>query len=241
MSYFAPADTDSLAWRESFIETFLERDIPNLGLRLPAPQMRRFWTMAAHNHGQAWNSAEIGRSLGLSDKTMLHYVQVLEQTFMIRLLPAWFVNLGKRTVKAPKFYVRDPGLLHALLRLGDSRELHLHPKLGASWEGFALEEILKRTGASRDAYFWGTHGGAELDLLIHRGIQNLGFEFKYSLAPELTKSMRVAVQDLNLRALAVVHSGTRQYPLAEKVDAVPLSGIGGWLDRHFPSQIHPPA
>lgn len=228
-SYLAPGEADSMVWRESFIETFLERDIPNLGLRLPAPQLRRFWTMAAHYHGQTWNSAEIGRSLGLSDKTMVHHLQILEQTFMIRLLPAWFDNLGKRLVKAPKFYVRDAGLLHALLRLRDAKDLLQHPKLGASWEGFAMEEILKLTGASRDAYFWGTHGGAELDLLIQRGAGGLGFEFKYSQAPEMTKSMHVAMSDLKLNRLAVVYPGTRRYPLADQVEAVPLTEIKDWL------------
>jgi uncharacterized protein len=232
-SYLSSNDLDSLEWRESFIETFLERDIPNLGLRLPAPQLRRFWTMAAHYHGQIWNASEIGRSLGLSDKTMVHHLQILEQTFMVRLLPAWYENLGKRVVKAPKFYVRDTGLLHALLRLRDVRDVQSNPKLGASWEGFALEEILRRTGAARDAYFWGTHGGAELDLLIHRGNQAFGFEFKHSLAPEMTKSMRTALVDLKLDRLAVVHPGVRQYALGDKVEAVPLAGIDAWLDGHW--------
>lgn len=232
-SYLATNEADSLEWREAFIETFLEKDIPNLGLRLPAPQLRRFWTMAAHYHGQTWNASEIGRSLGLSDKTMVHHLQILEQTFMVRLLPAWYENLGKRVVKAPKFYVRDPGLLHALLRLRDIRDVQRHPKLGASWEGFALEEVLRQTGATRDAYFWGTHGGAELDLLIRKGNRAFGFEFKYSLAPEMTKSMQAAVIDLRLDRLVVVHPGTRGYPLGEKVEAVPLTGIGAWLESHW--------
>lgn len=228
-SFLAPRESDSYMWRESFIETFLERDIPNLGLRLPAPQLRRFWTMATHYHGQTWNSAEIGRSLGLSDKTMLHHLQVLEQTFMVRLLSPWFENAGKRLVKTPKFYVRDSGLFHALLGLRDAKALFQHPKLGASWEGFAMEEVLKITGAHRDAYFWATHGGAELDLMISRGNSRIGFEFKFSQAPAMTKSMHTALADLNLGRLAVVYPGTRQYSLSDRVEAVPLKAIAAWL------------
>lgn len=228
-SYLAKGEADSCDWRESFLETFLERDIPNLGLRLPAPQMRRFWMMATHYHGQTWNSAEIGRSLGFSDKVMLHHLHVLEQTFMVRLLRPWHDNAGKRLVKAPKFYVRDSGLLHSLLGLKDGKDLLLHPKLGASWEGFAMEEILKVTG-SRDAYFWGTHGGAELDLMIDEGSTRIGFEFKYSQAPVMTKSIYSAMNDLKLQRLAVVYPGTRHYALAEKVEALPLASIPKWMN-----------
>jgi uncharacterized protein len=224
-SFLAKTETDSYAWREAFIETFLERDIPNLGLRLPAPQLRRFWIMAAHYHGQTWNSSEVGRSLGLSDKTMLHHLQILEQTFMVRLLPPWHENLGKRLVKTPKFYVRDSGLFHALLGLKDGKALLQHPKLGASWEGFALEEALKITGAGRNAFFWGTHGGAELDLFIQDGNRRLGFEFKYSQAPSMTKSMHAAIADLSLNRLVVVYPGSRVFRMADKVDAIPLSAL----------------
>ncbi len=227
-SYLAGGELSSFQWRESFIETFLERDIPNLGLRLPAPQMRRFWIMAAHYHGQLWNSSEIGRSLGMSDKTMLHHLQVLEQTFMVRLLPPWHENLGKRLVKAPKFYLRDSGLFHALLGLRDKQAIMRHPKLGASWEGFALEEVLKICG-SRNAYFWATHGGAELDLLVNDGNTRLGFEFKFSPAPAVTKSMHVAMRDLKLQRLAVVYPGEKKFPLTEKIDAVPLASLGDWI------------
>lgn len=228
-SYLSRGEPESFAWREAFIETFLERDIPNLGLRLPAPQMRRFWMMAAHYHGQAWNSAEIGRSLGLSDKTMLHHLQVLEQTFMVRLLQPWFENAGKRLVKTPKFYVRDSGLLHALLGLRNAKDLLHHPKLGASWEGFALEEVLKMTGGSRDAFFWGTHGGAELDLMIVAGNERTGFEFKFSQAPAVTKSMHAAKEELKLGRMAVIHPGARRFPLAEGIEAVPLRELPGWI------------
>jgi uncharacterized protein len=228
-SFLTSREPDSFAWREAFIETFLERDIPNLGLRLPAPQLRRFWIMASHYHGQTWNSSEVGRSLGLSDKTMLLHLQILEQTFMVRLLQPWHENVGKRLVKTPKFYVRDSGLFHALLGLKDEKTLLQHPKLGASWEGFALEEVLKATGAGRNAYFWGTHGGAELDLFIPDGKRRIGFEFKYSQAPSMTKSMHAAMGDLKLSRLAVVYPGNRAFPLAENVEAVPLSILENWL------------
>ncbi|MDQ3002826.1 MAG: ATP-binding protein [Fibrobacterota bacterium] len=228
-SFLARRDSDSLAWRSAFIDTFLEHDIPSLGLRLPAPQMRRFWIMAAHYHGQTWNSSEIGRSLGLSDKTMLHYLQILEQSFMVRLLPPWYENVSKRLVKSPKFYIRDSGLFHTLLGITDEKSLLQHPKLGASWEGFALEEVIKITGSGRNAFFWGTHGGAELDLLITQGNRRIGFEFKYSQAPSYTKSMHAAMADLNLSRLAVVYPGTQIFPLGEKVDAVPLSLLKEWL------------
>lgn len=224
-SFLAKSESESFAWRGAFIDTFLEKDIPGLGLRLPTSQLRRFWTMAAHYHGQTWSSAEIGRSLGMSDKTMLHYLHVLEQTFMVRLLPPWFENAGKRLVKSPKFYMRDSGLFHALLGVKGERDLMQHPKLGASWEGFALEEVLKATGAARNAYFWGTHGGAELDLLIKDGEKRQGFEFKYTLAPATTKSMHAAMVDLRLHRLLVVYPGDRAYPLAPKIDAIPLSRL----------------
>ena len=228
-AFLAKSDAESHAWRAAFIDTFLERDIPSLGLRLPSPQLRRFWTMAAHYHGQTWNSAEIGRSLGMTDKTMLHYLQVLEQTFMVRLLQPWFENAGKRLVKNPKFYVRDAGLFHALLGVKTGVELDRHPKLGASWEGFALEEVLKATGNDRNAFFWGTHGGAELDLLIRDGEKRLGFEFKFAQAPAVTKSMHSAMADLHLKRLLVVHPGDRAYSLAPKIEAIPLFRLTEFL------------
>jgi uncharacterized protein len=224
-SYLVKGEGESFEWRNAFIDTFLERDIPSMGLRLPAPQMRRFWTMAAHYHGQTWNSAEIGRSLGLSDKTMLHYLQILEQTFMVRLLPPWHENTGKRLVKSPKFYIRDSGLFHALLGLPDAKSLLQNPRLGASWEGFALEEVLKAIGSDRNAFFWGTHGGAELDLMIRDGGRRIGFEFKYSQAPVPTKSMHSAMADLDLDRLIVVHPGDRAFPLAPKIEAIPLQAL----------------
>ncbi len=228
-SYLARSGLESLQWRNAFIDTFLDRDIPSLGLRVPAPEMRRFWMMAAHYHGQTWNSSEIGRSLGLSDKTMLHYLRILEQTFMVRLLQPWFANIGKRVVKASKFYIRDSGLFHALMGLKDQKELLRHPKLGASWEGFALEEVLKHTGAGRNAYFWGTHGGAELDLLLTDGNKRKGVEFKYLQAPSTTKSMHVAMADLKLDRLLIVYPGERAYALAEKITVVPVAQLKKYL------------
>jgi uncharacterized protein len=224
-STLANSNKDSLTWREGFIQTFLERDIPNLGLRLPVAQMRRFWTMAAHYHGQTWNGSELARSLGLSDKTVLHYAQILEQTFMARLLPPWHENAGKRIVKSPKFYLRDSGLFHVLQGIRDERSLQAHPKLGASWEGFALEEVLKARGMPRNAFFWATQGGAELDLLIQDGAHRIGFEFKYNQAPTVTKSMHIAMQDLRLDQLWVVYPGTKSYPLADKIQVIALQEI----------------
>ena len=215
----------SFAWRESFITTFLERDIAQLGLRLPAATLRRFWTMVAHYHGQTWNASEIGRSLGVSDVTTRRYLDVLTGAFMIWQPPPWHENLGKRQVRAPKVYIRDSGILHTLLRLDTHREVIGHPKCGASWEGFAIEEVLS-TLQPRDAYFWAVHGQAELDLLtLHKG-KRLGFEFKFADAPRLTRSMRTAIEDLGLDRLFVVYPGSRRYALSERAWAVPLDEVG---------------
>lgn len=214
----------SLAWRESFISTFLERDIPQFGLRLPAQTLRRFWSMVAHYHGQTWNASEIGRSLGVSDVATRRYLDVLAGAFMIRQLPPWHANLQKRQVKAPKVYVRDSGVLHALLGLDTYRDVIGHPKCGASWEGFALEEVLNAL-RPREAYFWAVHGQAELDLFtIHKG-KRVGFEFKFADAPRLTRSMRTALEDLGLHRLYVVYPGDRQYDIAERVRALPLADV----------------
>ncbi len=228
-SFLAPNEKISSEWRDQFIQTFLERDIPNLGIRIPPPQLRRFWQMAAHYHGQIWNTSEIARALGQSDKTMRHYADILSQTFMIRLLPPWFNNMGKRLVKKPKFYFRDSGIQHRLLGLEDFEALQRYPRLGASWEGFALEQVLRMTGEDRNAFFWASHGGAELDLLLPLRGGRVGFEFKYSDAPGITRSMRIAMKELELDRLAVVYPGNRAYPLEEKVDAVPLGDIPQWL------------
>ncbi len=218
-SFLAASDQDSAAWRQDFIRTFLERDIPQLGLTVPATTLRRFWSMIAHFHGQVWNAADFARSLGASEPTARRYLDILASAFMVRQLPPWFENLGKRQVKAPKIYVRDSGLLHALLALGDFAALEGHPRLGVSWEGFALEQVLRHTG-DRDAYFWATYAGAELDLLVTLRGKRYGFEFKYGDAPTLTKSMHIALQDLKLEHLFVAYPGKTSYALDRRVDVI---------------------
>jgi uncharacterized protein len=220
-SFLATSDEDSLAWREGFIRTFLERDIPQLGIAIPAVAMRRFWTMLAHYHGQTWNASDLGRSMGLSDKTVRSYLDILTGTFMVRQLQPWFENIGKRQVKAPKIYLRDSGLLHVLLGLQDRDNLLSHPRAGASWEGFALEQMLRLLPVT-EAFFWATHTGAELDLLfVHQG-RRYGVEVTFSEAPSVTKSMRIALQDLRLARLWIVYPGAEAYDLDEKISAWPL-------------------
>ncbi len=223
-SFLAASQEDSEAWRESFIRAFLERDLPALGLQLPAVTLRRFWTMLAHDHGQTWNGSAIARSLGLSDKTVRGYLDVLTGAFMTRQLPPWFENLKKRQVKSPKVYLRDSGLLHTLLGLGDRNQVLGHPKAGASWEGFALEQILQRTQASQ-AYFWATHSGSELDLLLFLEGRRIGVELKLADAPRVTKSMQTALADLQLDHLWIVYPGEHRYPLTEQISALPLGRI----------------
>ena len=225
-AYLARTDAASALWRRDFIHTYLERDIPQLGSRIPAETLHRFWGMLAHYHGQIWNSSEFARSFGISDVTVRRYLDLLSSLFLLRQLPPWYENLGKRLVKSPKIYVADTGLLHQLLGIGSREALLRHPKLGASWEGFALASVETRIGASRDeCFFYATHGGAELDLLVVRGPRRFGFEFKRTAAPELTKSMRVALDDLRLERLDVIHAGERTFPLAERVRAVALARV----------------
>lgn len=223
-SFLANTDEDSLAWREGFIRTFLERDIPQLGINIPAVTMRRFWTMLAHYHGQTWNAAEIGRSMGLSDKTVRSYLDILTGTFMIRQLQPWFENLGKRQVKSPKIYFRDTGLYHSLLDIPDRHILLGHPKVGASWEGFAIEQALQILHPNA-VYFWGTHAGAEIDLVFQHKGRRYGMEVKFSEAPSLTPSMRIAVSELNLERLWIVYPGNEVYPVTEKITALPLAKL----------------
>ena len=231
-SYLARTEADSHEWRRDFIDTFLERDLRRFGVQIPAAALRRFWNMVAHYHGQVWNASEIGRSLGEAHTTVKRHLDILTGAFVMRQLPPWFENVGKRQVKSPKVYLRDSGVLHALLGIDSFAALERHPKLGASWEGFALEEVLRVTG-DRDAYFWSTHAGAELDLLVfHRG-RRYGFEFKYADAPTLTKSMHIAKADLALDHLVVVAPGTRNYPLAPWADVVGLSELRAWLMRRL--------
>lgn len=221
-AFLARSQEESMTWRDNFIQTFLERDLPQLGVRIPALQLRRFWSMAAHMHGQIWNATEIASSLGLTHPTTRSYLDLFTGAFMIRQLPAWFNNVGKRIVKSPKIYIRDSGILHTLLGLGDFRSLSGHPKYGASWEGFAMEQILRYSG-ERDVYFWATHAGAELDLLLLRRGKRWGFEFKCVDAPVITKSMRMAQQDLKLDHLWVVYPGHKSYSMDRQIRSVSLA------------------
>jgi predicted AAA+ superfamily ATPase len=222
-SYLARAEGDSYEWRSQFVTAFLERDIPLLGLRLPPASLRRFWAMLAHYHGQIWNGSEIARSFGVSDTAVRGYLDALRGTFMVRLLQPWSENLGKRQVKSPKVYLADSGLLHALLGIRDAAHLDVHPKIGASFEGFAIHQVVAHLGADpTDCFFWATHQGAELDLLVVRGGRRRGFEFKLTTSPAVTRSMRIALQDLRLDGLDVVHAGSHTFPLTEGIRAVSI-------------------
>jgi len=225
-SYLAGSNEESREWRADFIQTFLERDLRRFGVQIAAVSLRRFWSMVAHYHGQVWNASEIGRSLGLAHTTVKRHLDILCGAFVMRQLPPWHENLSKRQIKSPKVYLRDAGLLHELLGIDSFSALEGHPKLGASWEGFALEEVLRVAG-DRDAYFWATQGGAELDLMVFLNGQRYGFEFKYADAPRITKSLRVAHQDLGLRHIFMVHPGAKTYPLNEWADTVSLRDIPG--------------
>jgi hypothetical protein len=225
-AYLARTHKESADWRNEFIRTFLERDLPQLGVNILATTLRRFWTMLAHYHAQTWNASEFARSFGVADTTVRSYLDLLTSALVIRQLPPWHENISKRQVKAPKVYIADSGILHTLLNLTNLEDLNGHPKLGASWEGFVLREVTRRLGARREeCFFWATHGGAELDLLVVRGRQRLGFEFKRTSAPRVTKSMRVALKDLNLSRLDVVHAGEETYELARGIRAVALSRL----------------
>lgn len=223
-SFLAVDDDDSALWRENYIRTFLERDIPLLGIGVAADTLRRFWTMIAHYHGGIWNGAELARSLGSSESTARRYLDSLSGTYMIRILPPWFENLKKRQVKAPKVYIRDSGLLHSLLQVSTLSELQGHPKVGASWEGFALDQVV-RCFQTREIYFWATHAGAELDLLVMKNGKRYGFEFKYADAPGTSRSMHIAIEDLNLSHLWVIYPGHESYPLTEKITVLPLEAL----------------
>lgn len=224
LAYLARTERDSLAWRKQFIQTLLERDLPQWGVRVPAVALLRFWTMVAHFHGQIWNATEPARALGVDPSTTRRYLDLLTDALVIRQLQPWHANLGKRQVRSPKVYVRDSGLLHQLLGLGTEKALMSHPKLGASWEGFAIEQALG-SEAHDDAWFWATHQGAEIDLLLRRGDRLLGVECKRADAPKLTPSIRIALEDLGLDRVAVVYPGAKRYSLSERVEAVPLETL----------------
>jgi len=224
LSFLATSDSNSVAWRKSFIQTLLERDIPSFGLGTPAPTLFRFWTMLAHYHGQVWNAAEPARSLGIGETSVRRYLDLLEGVYMVRQLRPWHENLKKRQVKSPKVYIRDSGLLHQLLGIRTQPELLSHPKCGASWEGYVIEEII--SSVQPDAvYFWATHAGAELDLLLFKDGRRFGVEIKRADAPRLTPSMRTALEDLRLDRLVVIYPGERRYTLAEQVEVVPLMDL----------------
>jgi predicted AAA+ superfamily ATPase len=231
-SCLARSEEDSLAWRSNFVSTLLERDLPQWGVRVAATALRRFWTMLAHYHGQTWNAAEPARALGVSEPTARRYLDLLTDALMVRQLQPWHANLAKRQVKSPKLYVRDSGLLHQLLGIESEKALLSHPKLGASWEGFVIEQVLAMETYD-EACFWATHQGAEIDLLMRRGDALFGVECKRADAPRLTPSMRVAIEDLGLQRIVVLYPGDRRYSLSDTVEVVPLADCanGTLFDR----------
>ena len=226
LSFTAPSEETSLEWRKDFVRTFLERDIPQFGFNIPSTSLFRFWSLLAHYHGQVWNVAEAARTLNVGETTARRYIDLLQDLFMVRLLQPWHANLGKRQVKTPKVYIRDTGLLHYLLGIRTEQELLLHPRSGASWEGYVIEEIIRATSPD-EAYFWGTHSGAELDLLLIKDGKRIGIECKRMDAPRLTPSMRAAITDLELNKLLVIYPGPHSYALAENIRTVPLTSLAG--------------
>ena len=219
LSYLANTQNQSLAWRKDYVRTYLEKDIKDFGFAIAPQALRRFWMMLSHYHGQIFNASEIGRSMNVSHKTISHYLDILTGTFMVRRLSPWFENLHKRQIKSPKIFVRDSGILHTLLGIEDELQLLNHPKLGASWEGFALEEVIRVLKAdSEDCYFWATQSGAELDLLIVQYGKKMGFEFKYTDSPKITKSMHIALEDLKLDQITLIIPGNHHFRLSEKVE-----------------------
>jgi hypothetical protein len=236
-SYLAPSSEASAEWRRQFISTFLQRDMPQFGINIESATLRRFWTMLAHYHGQTWNASEFARSFGKSAVTMRNYLDILTSTYVVRQLQPWHANVGKRQVKSPKIYLEDSGLMHTLLGLESKTDVERHPKLGASWEGFAMRQVIARLGARDDeVFFWSTHGGAELDLFVKRGTQRRGFEFKRTDAPSTTKSMHVALRDLALDRLDVVHAGDSTFPIHDSIRAVSLERLWNDVEPLDPSR-----
>jgi len=225
-SYLARTGAKSEEWRRGFVRTFLERDLPQLGITIRSSTLHRFWTMLAHYHGQIWNASEFGRSFGVADTTIRNYLDILTSALVIRQLQPWYENISKRQVKAPKIYLSDSGILHSLLNLRSLKDLEGHPKVGASWEGFALEQVTRQLGARpEECFFWATHSGAELDLLVVRGKKRLGFEFKRTASPRVTPSMRSALDDLNSQRIDIIHAGEHTFDIEKKVRAVALTRI----------------
>ena len=224
LSFLAESDLNSIAWRKNFIQTLLERDFPQWGVRVAATALQRFWTMVAHYHGQIWNSAEPARALGVSESTTRRYLDLLTDAFMIRQLQPYHANLKKRQVKSPKIYVRDSGLLHQLLGIDSMKSLFSHPKVGASWEGFVIEQVL-RMEPHDEVFFWATHQGAEIDLILRRGDDLYGVECKRTDTPRLTPSIRIALDDLKLKHVFIIYPGIQRFPLTRQVEAVPLQAL----------------
>ena len=230
-SFLAPTDEDSAAWRREFVRAFLERDLPQLGIQVPSATLHRFWSMLAHHHGQVWNAAELARALGVAGSTVRRYLDLLTGALVIRALPPWHENLGKRQVKAPKVFVADTGVLHTLLGIVGREDLERHPKVGASWEGFVLREVVRLVGARpEECFFWGTHAGAELDLLVIRGTHRVGFEIKRTTSPSATRSMHAAMESLGLARLEVLHAGEHTFPLRDRIRAVAFGRLDQDLD-----------
>jgi hypothetical protein len=225
-SFLAPNASDSFEWRRGFVRTFLERDLPALGVQVPGPTLHRFWRMLAHYHGQLWNGAELGRAFGISATTVRRYLDLLEASLVVRTLSPWFENIGKRQVKSPKVYIRDTGLLHTLLGIEDRTDLEGHPKVGASWESFVLKELITYLGARpEELFFWATHAGAELDLLVVRGRRRRGFEVKRTTSPSSTRSMHAARETLRLERIDVIHAGSHTFRLADGIRAVAFARL----------------
>jgi len=225
-SYLAPSDTLSEEWRRGFIRTFLERDLPQLGITIRSATMHRFWAMLAHYHGQIWNASEFGRSFGVADTTVRNYLDLLSSALVVRQLLPWHENISKRQVKSPKVYISDSGILHALLGIKSYIDLELHPKVGASWEGFVIEHVIRRMGfRNEECFFWATHGGAELDLLVIRGRRRLGFEVKLTSSPRVTPSMRSALSDLKLQRLYIIHSGDKTFQIERNIQAIAITRL----------------
>ncbi len=228
-SYLAESDKDSIIWREAYVQTFLERDVPSLGFNVPALLLRRFWMMLTHVQGQLVNMSQLGTSLGVSGHSIRRYLEILAGTFMIRIMPPWFENISNRQTKTPKIYFRDSGVLLSLLGVHSEQALMTHPMRGHVWEGFALEQVIQSLNIrSEEAFFWRSHQGAELDLLIFKDGKRLGFEFKFADAPKTTKSMHIALADLKLDHLYVIYPGAREIPLHNQITAI---GLAPWIKQ----------
>jgi predicted AAA+ superfamily ATPase len=226
LSYLAKSDELSFLWRQNYIKTFLERDIPNLGFSIPSMQLRKFWVMICHYHGGIFNASELGKSLGISYHTAKQYLDILEGTFMIRVLQPWYENLKKRQVKTPKIYFRDSGIYHTLLGLNNSESVIYSPKIGVSWEGFALEQTISYYNAeTEECYFWSSHNTAEIDLLIFKDGKRIGFEFKYTDTPKITPSIKISLEDLKLDQIKIIFPGNINFKLSEKVEAIGLTSL----------------